>query len=120
MRFKAMILLVSVSVFLAVAFSQTAPKAEKIPPCLGRFASHQEAEDFLRTAKIVKSKALSVGVTGPQKLTLEKDGREEFGVFKSIDERKPGIPSCLPDRSSISKIHGNLKSRRMKWISFWN
>ncbi len=27
----------------------------------------------------------------PQKLTLEKDGRQEFAVFKTIDERKSGI-----------------------------
>jgi hypothetical protein len=61
------------------------------PPCLGKFASHSEAESFLTEAKIVKSKGISVGITGPQKLTLEKDGRQEFAAFKSIDEHKSGV-----------------------------
>ena len=65
------------------------------PPCLGSFATHAEAEEFLRTARIVDSAGISRGVTLPQIVTLEKDGRREFGVFKSIDIRKPGI-TLLP------------------------
>lgn len=61
--------------------------------CLGKFATHEEADDFLRTARIVKSRRISAGVTGSQKLTLEKDGRQESGIFKTIDERNPGITS---------------------------
>jgi len=71
------------------AVQQQAPAAA--PPCLGKFASHAEAEAFLKEAKIVKSKGISVGVTGPQKLTLEMDGRQEFAAFKSIDEHKQGV-----------------------------
>jgi hypothetical protein len=71
-----------------------APQAQQAPakpPCLGKFATYEEAEEFLKTAKIIKSKGVPVGVTLPQKMTLEKDGRQEFAVFKTIDERKQGI-----------------------------
>ena len=61
------------------------------PPCLGKFASHGEAESFLTDADIVQSRSIPRGVAAPQKLTLEKDGRQEFAVFKSIDEHRPGI-----------------------------
>jgi hypothetical protein len=61
------------------------------PPCLGKFATYEEAEEFLRTAKIIKSKGVPVGVTLPQKITLEKDGRQETAVFKAIDVRKTGV-----------------------------
>jgi hypothetical protein len=70
------------------------PQVQQAPvklPCLGKFSSYDEAEEFLRTAKITKSKGVPVGVTLPQKMTLEKDGREETAVFKTIDERKPGV-----------------------------
>jgi hypothetical protein len=71
-----------------------APQVQQAPaklPCLGKFATYEEAEEFLKTAKIIKSKGVPVGVTLPQKMTLEKDGRQETAVFKTIDERKPGV-----------------------------
>jgi hypothetical protein len=71
------------------------PVAEAPPPCLGKFVTHEEAEEFLRTAKIIKSKGIPKGMALPQKITLEKDGRQEYGVFKSIDDRKPGV-TVLP------------------------
>jgi hypothetical protein len=74
----------------APAAPQAQPAPAK-PPCLGKFATYEEAEEFLKTAKIIKSKGVPVGVTLPQKMTLEKDGRQEFAVFKMIDERKQGI-----------------------------
>ena len=101
---------VSLLVLVMAAYSQApAPQAPQEPaqpaapaapqvqetsanlPCLGKFASYEEAEEFLRTANIVKSKGVPVGVTLPQRMTLEKDGRQETAVFKTIDERKPGI-----------------------------
>ncbi len=107
---KAKTILVSAVAFLVLALTtysqaplpqtpqepaQPAPsQAQQAPvrlPCLGKFSSYEEAEEFLRTAKITKSKGVPVGVTLPQKMTLEKDGREETAVFKTIDERKPGV-----------------------------
>jgi hypothetical protein len=55
------------------------------------FASRAEIEEFLRTARIVKTKGTGIGITNPLKLTLD-DGRvQHFAVFKSIDERKAGV-----------------------------
>jgi hypothetical protein len=44
---------------------------------------------------MVKSKGISVGISGSEKITLEKDGRQEHGIFKSINVRKPGITPLL-------------------------
>lgn len=74
--------------------SPVTPEVQKAPatlPCLGKFATYEEAEEYLRTAKIVKSKGVPGGVTLPQKMTLEKDGRQEAAIFKTIDERKSGL-----------------------------
>jgi hypothetical protein len=71
-----------------------APQVQQAPaklPCLGKFANYEEAEEFLRTAKIIKSKGVPVGVTLPRHMVLEKDGRQETAVFKTIDVRKTGV-----------------------------
>ncbi|HUR22167.1 MAG TPA: hypothetical protein VMZ90_15230 [Vicinamibacterales bacterium] len=49
------------------------------------------AEDFLKKAKIVRVRPIGTGVTLPEKVTLQLDGVERFGAFKSIDEKRPGI-----------------------------
>ncbi len=49
------------------------------------------AEQFLAKARIVKVEDLGSGITRPQKVTLELDGVQRFGVFKSIDESKQGV-----------------------------
>lgn len=41
--------------------SPVTPEVQKAPatlPCLGKFATYEEAEEYLRTAKIVKSKGV--------------------------------------------------------------
>lgn len=49
-----------------------------------------EREQFLLKAKITKVKALSEGVTGAKRVTLEQGGVTHDAVFKAIDESKPG------------------------------
>jgi hypothetical protein len=49
------------------------------------------AEQFLAKARIVRTADLGKGITLPKKLTLELEGVTRFGVFKSIDESKPGV-----------------------------
>ncbi len=72
--------------------AQQAPAPQPAPMlCIGNFSSHEEAEEFLRTAKITKRKGIPVGITGPTRLTLEKDGRQESAVFKDVDVHKQGI-----------------------------
>jgi hypothetical protein len=55
------------------------------------FASRAEIEEFLLKGRIVKAKGTGLGITNPLKLTLD-DGRvQHYAVFKSVDERKPGV-----------------------------
>lgn len=44
-----------------------------------------ELEDFLRSAEIIKSEELGMGVTKPLRLTLQQDGITVRGVFKGED-----------------------------------
>lgn len=52
-----------------------------------------EAEVFLRTAEVTKTKALSVGVTHSEQLTLSDGTRTLKAVRKTIDERDHGVKS---------------------------
>jgi hypothetical protein len=47
-----------------------------------------EMAEFLRTAEVVSSKPLSVGVTKPWRLTLAADGITHDAVFQSVDQKK--------------------------------
>lgn len=47
-------------------------------------------ERFLRDAEIVEVVDLGTGITKPQKVTLELDGRQEYALFKSLNEEKRG------------------------------
>lgn len=49
-----------------------------------------DIEQFLTQSKIVALKNIGEGVTLPQKATMELNGKTEFGVFKTIDEKKSG------------------------------
>jgi hypothetical protein len=55
------------------------------------FTSHEELEEFLRTADIVSSEDIGTGVTLPKKLLLEKGGVRAHAIFKDVDERTPGV-----------------------------
>jgi hypothetical protein len=50
-----------------------------------------EAEAFLRTAKIVKRKAIGKGITGSDQLTLSDGAVTHRAVWKTIDESRRGI-----------------------------
>jgi hypothetical protein len=50
-----------------------------------------EAEAFLRTAKVVKRKALGKGITGSDQLTLSDGTATHRAVWKTIDESRRGI-----------------------------
>ena len=53
--------------------------------------SGEAAEDFLRTAKVVEKKALSVGITHSERYTLTDATRTARALWKTIDESKPGV-----------------------------
>ena len=52
------------------------------------FASDEDVLEFLRTARVVSIEQVPVGITAPQKVTLEKDGVRAHAHFSSIDEDK--------------------------------
>ncbi len=52
------------------------------------FRVEAEVIEYLRTAKVVSSEAIPVGVTRPRKLLLEKDGIRAHAVFRTLDEVK--------------------------------
>ncbi len=54
------------------------------------FEDPADIEDFLRSAAVVSVKELSVGITGPKKLLLERDGVRAHAVFKDVDEVSRG------------------------------
>jgi hypothetical protein len=79
---------------LALAAALAAPlaageQAEK-QKTAGLLLQGQEAEEFLRTARVVERKAIGKGVTRPEKLTLSDDKQTLHGIWKTIDIHKPG------------------------------
>lgn len=54
----------------------------------GLLLQGEAAESFLRTAKVVKRKALGTGITNPYQLTMDDGSRTLKAVWKTIDESK--------------------------------
>ena len=50
----------------------------------------EAAETFLRKARVTRVTDIPVGVTQPQKVTLEMDGVTHMAAFKIVDIDKPG------------------------------
>ena len=50
--------------------------------------SRQEIEAFMRSAKVVRSRELSTGITRPMRLTLTDGTTTHDAVFQAIDEKK--------------------------------
>jgi hypothetical protein len=51
----------------------------------------EAAEEFLKSAKVVRKKGIDVGITGPQQYTLDDGTRTLKAVWKTIDEFKRGV-----------------------------
>ena len=49
-----------------------------------------EVETFLKKGRFVGKEPLGTGVTGSLKVTIELDGKKQFGVLKTVDQMKPG------------------------------
>ena len=60
---------------------------------LGLPLKGEAAETFLRTADVVRRKALSVGITHSEQYTLSDGARTCRAVWKTIDEFKRGVTS---------------------------
>lgn len=91
----AAVLVVSIGTWASVTAHQAAPAqpAQAQPVVLETADQYQgaAAEEFLKKAKVVRVRAIGVGVTLPEKATLELNGVERSAAFKTIDEKRMGI-----------------------------
>ena len=53
----------------------------------------ETAETFLRTAEVIRKKAIGIGITHPDQYTLRDGTRTHKAIWKTIDEFKRGITS---------------------------
>ncbi len=87
--------LVVVGSWAALSAQQAAPAARQAgpQPVLETVDQYQgdAAEQFLAKAKVKTVKDIGMGVTLPQKITLELDGVTRSAAFKTIDEKRQGI-----------------------------
>jgi hypothetical protein len=72
---------------VAIAQEVAAPASIPVQP----FSTKEEIENYLRTAKVVRSKWLGTGVTNPRKLYLDDGKVQHPAVFKDYEERRFGI-----------------------------
>jgi len=56
----------------------------------GQVIQGPEVEQFLKKARFVAKESLGSGVTGSLKVTLEMDGKKQFAVLKTVDQKRPG------------------------------
>ena len=75
---KALLLL------LVLGLVPTAVAAQSFPPL---WPDAEEIEAFLKNAKVVDRKPLGTGITKPEKVTLELNGKTGYAVFKKIDKK---------------------------------
>ncbi len=60
-----------------------------------RNLSREEMEQFLRQAKVIRSRGISTGITGSKRLTLSDGDLTHDAHFQTIDEFKPRFESAL-------------------------
>ena len=78
-------LAIAACVWLACSLAARADEPFGLP------LSGEAAEQFLRTAQVAKKKAIGVGITHSDQLTLRDGERTAKAVWKTIDESKPGV-----------------------------
>ena len=60
------------------------PEGKPLP-----FTSDEEVMEFLQTARVIRFREISQGITLPQKLLLEKDGVRMHAIFRDVNQQKP-------------------------------
>ncbi len=89
MNRRFFLLLAFTSLLAVGGRTQTPPLAAKAP--YSPFDSREEAESFLRSAKVVQIKPLGSGVSSAKKLLLDDGKLQRNAVFKDIDDRRKGV-----------------------------
>jgi hypothetical protein len=74
----------SAGLALARSLAGEEPKAGGLP------LQGQEAEEFLRAARVVASERVGTGITRPERVTLTADERTLRAIWKTVDVYKPG------------------------------
>ncbi len=75
---KALLLL------LVLGFVPAVVAAQSFPPL---WPDAEEIEAFLKDAKVVDRKPLGTGITKPDKVTLELNGKTGYAIFKKINKK---------------------------------
>ncbi len=90
-----MLALALATLLLGPSGPRSAPQATAVPPeaASGLPLRGPAAESFLRTAKVVRRRALPSGVSGSHQLTLSDGSATHKAVWKTIDEFRPGLTS---------------------------
>jgi len=68
---------------LALGLLPSSLAAQSLPPL---WPNAEEIEEFLREAEAVDRVKLGTGITNPEKVTLERNGKTGYAVFKRIDK----------------------------------
>jgi len=76
---------------LAVCLCLPAASTARADDPFGLVLNGEAAESFLKTARVVKKKALAVGITRSHQYTLTDDTRTARAIWKTIDESRPGV-----------------------------
>jgi hypothetical protein len=85
----AVVLVLAAGLGLAAETSPAAPPRDAT--IVGLALEGDEAEAFLRAAKVIDRKEIGNGVTRPERLTLTDGTRTLRAAWKTIDERKIGL-----------------------------
>jgi hypothetical protein len=71
-----------------MAMAGTSVLAQTAPPATAPALDAAAQAEFLRTAKVIRSRTISKGVTAPQRLTLTDGQMTHDAAFQSINERR--------------------------------
>jgi hypothetical protein len=86
------------------------------------FQSHAEILEFLRTARVVGSEEIAVGINRSRKLFLEKDGTRAHAIFRAVDveERMAQIGPRFYARFRDSHANENAAYALAQWLGLDN
>jgi hypothetical protein len=83
-RRGALVVLLLASFVPAPAYAQTVAAAPAPAPVL----TAEQQKDFLKNAKVIRSRQTAKGVTAPKRLTLSDGALTHDAAFQSVDERQ--------------------------------
>ena len=98
----AALLAISLTAWTVAAQQQPAPPPPQETLETADQFQGTDAEQFLAKARVREMRDIGVGVTLPQRATLELDGVQRRAIFKTIDVTKPGITQLSGGTSEVN------------------